>query len=275
MSPSQQWASAGLTTMLRTNNPLVDNQSTDQDMWNRYVEKATATERLYKVSNETRNMRINVRWPDKRPNFDDVEEMENIERHAMNEISENHDIKMVAHKLVASNIICRFDEGSRDLKGLGLVLRDHIRGSDFAPFFILEEDYGTSVQRQHDVTIPVHTIYEMCYSGTFRLPTNIVIDGSHESSLTRLSLCLQPGGYSYSQVSDPSHRSVNPSFSISGFPRELFAQDTSLSPRTTVTDVDEDEGPFFEAGIVQEQTFASFNFSYVVHKQTQQFRGYH
>lgn len=84
----------------------------------------------------------------------------------------------------------------------------------------------------------------MCYSGTFRLPTNLVVDGSQESSLTRLSLCLQPGGYSYSQVSDPSHRSVNPSFSISGFPRELFAQDTPLSPRAAAVDVDEDESPY-------------------------------
>ncbi|KAH7192830.1 uncharacterized protein B0J16DRAFT_394837 [Fusarium flagelliforme] len=263
--PSQQWTPAGLSSLWRTINPLVDDQSITQNMWNSYVESATSPEQICKGSKDNRNIRINVRWSEKRPNFDDVEEMENIEQHAMNEISDSYEIKIVAHRLVAScfyfertgtdsqnretglykcsgNIICRFDEGSSDLKGLGCILRDHSSGS-FAPFFILEEDYGTSVQRQHHVTIPAQTIYQMCYSGTFRLPTNLVVDGSQESSLTCLSLCLQPGGYSYSQISDPSQRSVNPSFSISGFPRELFAQDTPLSPRTNAADADEDESP--------------------------------
>jgi hypothetical protein len=145
---------------------------------------------------------------------------------------------------VTGNIICRFDEGSRDIKGLGQILKDHIRGSSFVPFFVLEEDYGTAVLKQHDVPIPVETIENMCYAGIFRLPSHLIIDGSHETSLTRLSLCLQPGGYSYSHTSNTFLRSVNPSMSISGFPRELFVQDDPLSPRAAVEEEDDGGGPW-------------------------------
>lgn len=138
---------------------------------------------------------------------------------------------------MTGNIICRFDEGSRDIKGLGLILKDHIRGSAFVPYFILEEDYGTPVMKQHTVTVPVDTIEKMCYTGIFRLPSHLIIDGSHETSLTRLSLCLQQNGYGYSHA-------VNPSMSISGFPRELFVQYDPLSPRAVVEDEDDGEGPW-------------------------------
>lgn len=145
---------------------------------------------------------------------------------------------------MTGNIICRFDEGSRDIKGLGLILKDHIRGSAFVPYFVLEEDYGTPVMKQHAVTVPVDTIEKMCYTGIFRLPSHLIVDGSHETSLTRLSLCLQQNGYGYSHASSPFESSVNPSMSISGFPRELFVQYDPLSPRAAVEDEDDGEGPW-------------------------------
>jgi hypothetical protein len=81
------------------------------------------------------------------------------------------------------------------------------------------------------VVILIQTIQQMRSSGTFRLPSHLIIDGRHESSLTRLSLCLEPEGYILSEIPSSFHRSRNSSFSISGFPRELFTQDNPLSPR--------------------------------------------
>ncbi|RGP77832.1 hypothetical protein FLONG3_4008 [Fusarium longipes] len=266
-APPQQRPHSSFSSMWRSTNPVIDDQKSSEDMWNSYVEKVTAPCQLYMASHEHRHMRINAGWADKRPNFDDIEEIENIERNVINMMSDENAVRMAAHKLVAScfyfertgvdsqnretglykcsgNIICRFDEGSRDIKGLGHILKDHILGSAFIPFFVLEEDYGTSVLKQHDVTIPVDTIENMCYTGIFRLPSHLVIDGSHETSLTRLSLCLQPGGYSYSQASNPFLRSVNPTMSISGFPRELFVQDDPLSPRAAVEYEDDSGGPW-------------------------------
>ncbi|OBS23194.1 hypothetical protein FPOA_03748 [Fusarium poae] len=271
--PSQQTAIpqqrpyASLSSIWRTTNPVVDDQKCSEDIWNNYVEQAATPYQPYVSSHERRRMRINVTWADKRPNFDDIEEIDDIERNASNMMSDEDTIRMAAHKLVAScfyfertgvdaqnretglykcsgNIICRFDEGGRDIKGLGRILKDHIRGSTFVPSFILEEDYGTLVMKQHDIPIPVDTIDNMCYTGIFRMPTHLIVDGRHETSFTRLSLCLQPGGYNNSLTSNTSERSTSPSMSISGFPRELFVQDDPLSPRAAVEDEDDSEGPW-------------------------------
>lgn len=81
------------------------------------------------------------------------------------------------------------------------------------------------------MVIPIQTIQQVRSSGEFRLPSHLIIDGRHESSLTRLSLCLEPEGYILSEIPSSLHRSRNSSFSISGFPKELFTQDNLLSPR--------------------------------------------
>ncbi|VTO87220.1 unnamed protein product [Fusarium graminearum] len=265
--PPHQRPYASFSSMWRTTNPVMDDQQCSEDIWNNYVQQTSTPYQLQTASHEHRYMRINVGCADKRPNFDDIEEIETIERNSINMMSEEHTVRMAAHKLVAScfyfertgvdaqnretglykcsgNIICRFDEGSRDIKGLGLILKDHIRGSAFVPYFVLEEDYGTPVMKQHAVTVPVDTIEKMCYTGIFRLPSHLIIDGSHETSLTRLSLCLQQNGYGYSHASSPFESSVNPSMSISGFPRELFVQYDPLSPRAAVEDEDDGEGPW-------------------------------
>ncbi|KAM0229457.1 hypothetical protein ACHAPO_010001 [Fusarium lateritium] len=263
----QQRPYASLSSMWRTMNPVIDDQKLSEDIWNNYVEQATGPDPPYVASHERRLMRINVTWAEKRPNFDDIEEIDDIERNAINMMGDDDTIRMAAHKLVAScfyfertgvdaqnretglykcsgNIICRFDEGGRDIKGLGRILKDHIRGSTFVPNFILEEDYGTLVMKQHDIPIPVDVIEIMCSTGIFRMPTHLIIDGRHETSFTRLSLCLQPGGYGNVLTSDTFESSANPSMSISGFPRELFVQDDPLSPRAAVEDEDDSEGPW-------------------------------
>lgn len=122
------------------------------------------------------------------------------------------------------NIRCRFIEGTPNIKGLGKILRKFTLGADFVPFFNVQENYGARDEESFQVPIPDATIQRMCDVGSFRMPTDILIEGSRHSSVTRLSLCLQPGHYgSQNDHEDPridqSERSL---LSISGFPRPLW-----------------------------------------------------
>ncbi|KAF4461479.1 hypothetical protein FALBO_11730 [Fusarium albosuccineum] len=247
-SPPHQLSISGLSYMWRAANTIIDDQLNCEEIWRKYHAKTTAPGQIDSVWDEGRNIRLNVEFERERPALDKVEELENTERYAVNMIKDDLRIDEVASRLVAScfyfekigidytgqykctgNIHCRFDEGSRDIKGLGHILRDRIQGTTFVPSFFLDENYGSEDQRQYEVPIPTETIDNMCHLGFFKLPTSLNIDASHLSSMTRLSLCLQPDGYHYHQRQGSLHNSTKLLVSISGFPRELFAQD-NLSP---------------------------------------------
>lgn len=103
-------------------------------------------------------------------------------------------------------------------------MRKFTLGADFVPFFHVQENYGARDEESFQVPIPDATIQRMCDVGSFRMPTDILIEGSRHSSVSRLSLCLQPGHYgSHNDHEDPridqSERSL---LSISGFPRPLW-----------------------------------------------------
>lgn len=80
----------------------MDDQQCSEDIWNNYVQQTSTPYQLQTASHEHRYMRINVGCADKRPNFDDIEEIETIERNSINMMSEEHTVRMAAHKLVAS-----------------------------------------------------------------------------------------------------------------------------------------------------------------------------
>jgi hypothetical protein len=120
---------------------------------------------------------------------------------------------------------CRFEEGSRELKGLGKFLKSCLKGK-FGPFFFLQENYGTHKQTQGEIPITAATIEEMCSRGLFNLGTPIRLRSATQSSLTRISLCLQEREYPHSDDKSSSERYL----SISGFPRSLFAADTTELP---------------------------------------------
>jgi hypothetical protein len=81
---------------------MIDDQTRSEDIWSRYLDRVTAPTHAYTDLTESRNMRINIEWHDKRLGLDDIEQMEDIERHTMHRMSDNRDIKIAAHKLVAS-----------------------------------------------------------------------------------------------------------------------------------------------------------------------------
>ena len=97
----------------------------------------------------------------------------------------------------------------------------------FVPYFFLQENFGSRDQRNHEVVIPDDKITDMCSRGRFSL--YLQIDALYQSSMTRLSLCLQPDSYG------PYHDPMEPLLPISGFPRELCTQD-NISAR-----LDEDD----------------------------------
>ncbi|CAJ0552466.1 Ff.00g064450.m01.CDS01 [Fusarium sp. VM40] len=224
-------------------NAIIEDQLNCEQIWKKYLAKATAPGQADTTCNDGRNIRLNVMFEHERPSLDKVEELENMERYVHNKMKDDLRINDVANRLVAScfyyetikatcnkqltytgRIECRFDEGSQELKGLGRILRDRIRGPNFLPSFFLEENYGSEDQREYEVPIPTETIHNMCNAGFFTLPSELHIDAGYQSSVTRLSLCLEPyvptygGDISYRQ--NPAH----PLFPISGFPRVLSAQ---------------------------------------------------
>lgn len=69
----------------------------------------------------------------------------------------------------------------------------------------------------------------MCDRGLFEMEYKLSIDSAWQSSTSRLSLCLQP--MDYIQNLGSTQKSTTSRFlSISGFPRELCAQDIIMSP---------------------------------------------
>jgi hypothetical protein len=101
-------------------------------------------------------------------------------------------------------------------------LKSCLKG-EFDPFFFLQENYGTHNLIQDKRPITAATIEHMCNRGLFNLEPPIRLRSATQSGLTRISLCLQEREYPHSDNKSSSERYL----SISGFPRSLFAADTT------------------------------------------------
>lgn len=96
----------------------------------------------------------------------------------------------------------------------------------------------------YEIPIVPETVQNMCDRAFFRMPTYLGINGSFQTSLTRISLCLQPQAYgqTYEYGSVVNTSFVEPYLSISGFPRELWTHDDPLSPTLNAEDEKEELG---------------------------------
>ncbi|KAL7784152.1 hypothetical protein V8C37DRAFT_420748 [Trichoderma ceciliae] len=241
----------GLTNMLRIAGKMIDNQLDSEEIWKKYHTKVTSMNDTQRNVEKYRNIRINLQFPDKRPAIDDVNALDDIERKAQNEFQYSTDIKRAAHSLVASSfyfekqdmkslgqtegyqcsgyIRCRFDEGSNDLKGLGRILQNSVRG-EFVPFFLLQENHRLNDRKGRRVDIRRKIIKKMYKRGLFKFPERIDLNVAHHSSETNISLCLWPDNYQYgadrSLSQDPA-RLLPP---ISGFPRQFYHPQKLFSP---------------------------------------------
>lgn len=91
---------AGLGYMWRA--APTDDQVDCEEAWSQYHAMATAPNQINRPVGEESSVRINVEFEGERPELDKVEELENMERHAMNMMRDNPRIYEVARKLVAS-----------------------------------------------------------------------------------------------------------------------------------------------------------------------------
>ncbi|KAI8626808.1 hypothetical protein F5Y19DRAFT_466119 [Xylariaceae sp. FL1651] len=256
-APTNRGAVSGLRYMARIAHNILDSRTNCEEIWHNYHARAVPPSNVYRAEDRRRNMRINVELPGEWPKLDKVNAVESMESHVAKVVRERDDIRAdiqeVADRLISSCfyferygpvyrnrvnggyscqgiIRCRFEKGSSDLKGLGKLFQDHISG-DFVPCFLLQENYGSRDQIEHEVLIPTETIDRMSSRGSFELfPNSLQIDSISQSSMTRISLCLYPSDYRYAT---DNYRENKVLYSISGFPRQLCAQDVRLSPETS------------------------------------------
>jgi hypothetical protein len=108
-------------------------------------------------------------------------------------------------------ICCRFQQGSREIEGLGDFLHTCLKGS-FEPYFLIEEqDHPSSPA---SAVILTEAIIRNMRRGYFDLSI-IALKASKERSSINISLCLQTVQYASCATSLP----------ISGFPRQLISED--------------------------------------------------
>ncbi|KAK0724572.1 hypothetical protein B0H67DRAFT_657154, partial [Lasiosphaeris hirsuta] len=198
--------------------------------WHEYYAATTRTAGRIHTTPEARrrHMRINVQLKGHRPGLDQLDEIQSLEDQAFDSASSNPDIWEAAHRLVASSfyfekndrgfhqdqgiyrchgsIQCRFEKGGQDLKDLGRMLSSCVKG-DFEPFFLLQENYGSIHETQQEFPMSsavLNRIRPVEHRANFPLPPG--------------------GGYLHGPGSGVASFSEC-CLSISGFPRELFAQD--------------------------------------------------
>ncbi|CAM1500480.1 Fc.00g096420.m01.CDS01 [Cosmosporella sp. VM-42] len=219
---------------------IIENPLDCEKIWGKHCANATPPGREYTPDDKRRNIRLNVEFDDKRPELDDVKCLKEMEEVAENSMRVNPEILEVAHRLVAScfyfertsdtfqnreivgyhcigNLRCRFKECSKDLKGLGYILRDCTR-ENFVPGFFIEENYGTPHQKNFKVPISTQSIDSMCHYGQFQVQMRLRIDAAYQDSITRVSIRLQSEHYRYDAASQDPIEGLLP---ISGFPRKL------------------------------------------------------
>ncbi|KAM0080880.1 hypothetical protein ACKRZS_006947 [Fusarium odoratissimum] len=194
---------------------------------------------------EQRYIRINPDLGESVPRLDDVSMSEEVERKTSRYLKQNRElVKETAHRLIVSTfffetdpsrikpvgngfrcqsrILCRFVDRSDNLKALGKFLQAQVRGS-FEPYFTIQEQGYPS----EEITVPLSedTINAMCVRGNLELDV-IEFRENKEFSPIHMSLCLEDNS---------SSGSIDRSFPISGFPRELMDEHRQPGlPRTTV-----------------------------------------
>lgn len=125
------------------------------------------------------------------------------------------------------------------MKGLGAILRNHICGRSFTPYFYLQENYGSHEEHPWDIPIEVDAIDAMHQRGVFELPGGqIHVDSASQASTTRISLRLQMDPYDPFMVNRGyvQNTANDEAFlAISGFPRSLYPNHGIVSPSPRVS----------------------------------------
>ncbi|TGJ84807.1 hypothetical protein E0Z10_g3967 [Xylaria hypoxylon] len=204
-------------------------------MWDDFIAGYLAHNDRRSTGDTHRHIRINPKLNMDTPKFDDVNQIERLEREAEEVIYQDFPrIKEITHRLLATSfffekninsvrqvkdgytcsgsICCRFQQASGEIEGLGHALHTCLKGS-FKPYFLIEEqDYPSSPALGLILT---ESVIRNMRRGYFDLDI-IELELSKEHSSINISLCLQTIAYASGATTLP----------ISGFPRQLVSEDS-------------------------------------------------
>lgn len=103
----RQGSGNGLSLMWWTANAIVENQLDCEAIWKEHCAQSTPPGQQHLLEEKRRNLRINVQFPGPRPDLDDVEKLESMQRHAENAVLDDYSIcakiHEAAHRLIASS----------------------------------------------------------------------------------------------------------------------------------------------------------------------------
>ncbi|OQO10125.1 hypothetical protein B0A48_04482 [Cryoendolithus antarcticus] len=121
-----------------------------------------------------------------------------------------------SEQICSASIVCRFEDGSAEMRGLGQILEDRM-GEGFEPYFMIKPDMNRTEYIQK-APITKDITRALIDGGVFGLP-NIYIPLRDESNPTSITLFLQ------------QHDGLEPDgFPISGFPRVLLGEPKQAQP---------------------------------------------
>lgn len=110
-SPGQYYN--GIRVMWWAGHAIVENLLDSEDSWRKHCARSTPPGEQHGIEEKRRNLRINVGFVN-RPKLDDVKDLESIERHVQNAISEDPKIRAeiheAAHRLIASSFYFEKDK---------------------------------------------------------------------------------------------------------------------------------------------------------------------
>ncbi|KAH8708474.1 hypothetical protein GQ44DRAFT_627959 [Phaeosphaeriaceae sp. PMI808] len=204
----------------------VDNILNSEQIW---VDFRNDVQSSWEASEFRRYQRINPKLGYQPPRLDDkgmLEQVQNTTRMKLrNDELYRKKVSRIAHRLVASSfyferlgqnkhhggykcrgkILCKFYNGSEELRSLGSFLRRQQRQSIFQPFFRMSEQHQPHI----DITMSSEIIEKMCTHAYFDMDEiDMAISANHGT--TTISLAV----WDYTERED-----VIP---ISGFPRDLI-----------------------------------------------------
>ncbi|KAK5175711.1 uncharacterized protein LTR77_000850 [Saxophila tyrrhenica] len=119
-------------------------------------------------------------------------------------------------QMISGVILCRFEDGSDDMRSLGKILEDR-RSEGFEPYFFIKPNMENG-EHTSRITITMDVIRGMTDNAVFGLP-NVHIPLKDETKTTSISLFLS------------AHDGLEPDgFPISGFPRVLLGEAATAKP---------------------------------------------
>ncbi|KAL8937387.1 MAG: hypothetical protein Q9211_003716 [Gyalolechia sp. 1 TL-2023] len=223
-----RWVPKALQILFAKMHDVLDAEKT----WQKFIETVPAEDAAQRYIRINPDLRFGV------PNLDDKLRIGNLEKDTKNSLSYmNSSIRGIADRLVAScfyyekasgqtlenqvlgRILCRFEDGSKNLRKLGKCLRS-FQGRDFSPRFTVTEA-DLNPDPMYSVLITPKTIDDMVQFSKFSVAEPVIHISGPQAKIT-IAVILRDA--------DPPV-----GLPISGFPRQLKYEDEIKATRQKTT----------------------------------------